>query len=489
MPIPSVTINELDGSLGVLPPSAGKLFAHVGTSSTGPFNTPAAFGRAEDIVANYGRGPMVESACLDLEANGRPVVVVRTGATIAGDPGTLDTAGYTGTATPTLETDVPDDDYDIVLLFVSGGTIGVAGITYQYSLDAGRTYSPVLALGVATEVVFPGTGTPGVTISFAAGDVEDDDVLTTRTTAPQWNAGELTTALDALKASSLNWGIAHIIGAMDPAGFTAADTAFESMFNMHKHRAFIASARMPDLGESDTTYSAALVAEFSASVSKWGSLCAGSYDSVSAVPREAGVSVSGWQFRRPVGFTFAVAQAGAETEATNVAEVARGPLKKTSIRDVNGNPVHHDAVLNPQLDDAKFVTLRTIEGERGVFITRPWIFSAPGSDFRLMPYRLVLNLTHDVTYSFFVKRLNSPVAVDPETGFILESSARELEESLLVLQQTALSGRASGVTVRINRTDNILATNTITGDVRVIPLGYLEQIEISEGFENPVTAA
>ena len=38
---PSVDITQVDGAVGILPPSSGRLLAVVGVSSTGAINTPA----------------------------------------------------------------------------------------------------------------------------------------------------------------------------------------------------------------------------------------------------------------------------------------------------------------------------------------------------------------------------------------------------------------------------------------------------------------
>jgi hypothetical protein len=69
---PNVTITELDGALGVLPPTSGALFAIVGPCSSGPTNTPAAFARIKDLQANFTNGPAVEAAAHYIERYGRP---------------------------------------------------------------------------------------------------------------------------------------------------------------------------------------------------------------------------------------------------------------------------------------------------------------------------------------------------------------------------------------------------------------------------------
>src|SRR5882757_1817596 len=81
---PSVEQTELDGALGILPPSTGALYALVGVSSSGPVATPATFARTADVTMNFGSGPLVEAACTYIENFGKPVLLVRTTATTEG---------------------------------------------------------------------------------------------------------------------------------------------------------------------------------------------------------------------------------------------------------------------------------------------------------------------------------------------------------------------------------------------------------------------
>src|SRR5690242_4339847 len=156
MSVPSVTLNELDGQLGVLP-AGTRMLALFGPAASGPLNLPAAFGRTTDVISNYTAGAMVHAACYTIENYGIPVVLCRTGETTIATEATIDTTGVLGTSVVTYDTDTQaNDDYDLWFKVINGGTIGVAGITFQWSLDGGRTPSAVTALGTSTTFVFPG---------------------------------------------------------------------------------------------------------------------------------------------------------------------------------------------------------------------------------------------------------------------------------------------------------------------------------------------
>src|SRR5215204_561551 len=140
---PAVTITESDGSLGVLPPSSGKLYALVGCSSSGAVATPSTYARVKDVVTAFVSGPLVEAACHYIDRYAKPVLIVRAAAAAASwsvaAVVTLNAAGTavaTGTSVVAVQASpTPDDDYEIVLKIVVGGTRGTAGITYQLSLD------------------------------------------------------------------------------------------------------------------------------------------------------------------------------------------------------------------------------------------------------------------------------------------------------------------------------------------------------------------
>lgn len=476
---PSVTITELDGALGILPTSAGRLLAVVGVSSSGPTNTPATYARVPQLVADFGQGPMVEAAAYYIEKFGRPVVVVRTAQSIAGSYPAGAVTVFTGTGTSVVTVDVltePDDDFEPFIEVVTGGTIGVTGITFRWSLDGGRTLSPITALGVANSFVFPLSG--GIEIDFAAGTLVAGDTVYFRATAPDWNTTDIGLALDALFATAASWESAHIVGPLTGADFDTIDPKFSAGLTSGKYHGWVGSCRMPDLGESEATYLAAMAAIFNSKATIFGEVCFGAAKVIS--------SVSGRQYRRPVAFPVA-AREGFFSEEINIADVNLGTLLGVSIRDANGNPDEHDESLNPGADDARFTVLRTWDGIQGVYVNRPRILSAAGSDFDLFTKRRVINLAHAALRNYFIRRLNKPIQVDTQTGFILESEALEIENGAQAAMRSVLLAKpkASGIQFALSRTDNVLSTKTLTGQARVIPLAYPEFIELEVGFLNP----
>jgi hypothetical protein len=304
------------------------------------------------------------------------------------------------------------------------------------------------------------------------------EYFTARTTAPQWDNTELGTALDALLASAVSWELVHVVGALDSTFFDTIDGKISGAAASGKYRAWIGNTRVPTVGESEATYLSSVSGVFASDSSKHGVLCAGAVKLTS--------SITGRKYKRPFAFRYAAEEADA-SEEVNTADMNRGPLGGISVRDSNGNADEHDESLNPGLDDARFCVARTVDGLPGVYVNRPRLFSVDGSDFQLLPHRRVMNLAHAALRLYFIRRLNKPILVDKATGFILESEALEIEAGAISAMRSVLLAKpkASAVEFTLSRTDNVLSSKTLTGDARVIPLGYPEFIDLAVGFKNP----
>lgn len=478
MTLPNVTIGEIDGALGILPPSAGKLYALVGASSDGPLNMPATFARVKDIVATFKKGPLVEAASYYVATFGKPVVLVRTGSSTSGTVSTV-SVNATGTSTVTLggSTHTPVDDLDVALKIVKGGNVGTAGITYQLSYDNGKSYGPVTSLGTSTSIDAPEAGAD-IKFALGTGDLDDGDTFAVRTTAGHWSTSELGTALDALGASLATWEVVHIVGAMDGDAFDLVEQRIAGLAAAHKPRTWIGNARMPNVGETEAAYLASVGTAFASKSTRFGG--------VGYAACKLASGVSGRIQRRPVAYYAAAFSASVDDEV-NIADVNLGAAIGVSIRDANGNPDEHDEAINPGGDDARFITLRTWEGEEGVYVTRPRLMSSSSSDFQLIPHRRVLNLAHTALYKYFLRRLNRPVLVDGKTGFIVESDRLEIELGARAAMRSILLAKpkASDVQFSLAKHENVLQTKTLTGDARVLPLFYPEYVGLTLGFYNP----
>jgi len=477
--LPSVQITTIDGALGIMPANTGDIMAVLGpgTGGTLAVDTPAAFARQSDAIAALGAGPTAESTAYAIENTGKPNLVVRTGATTAGDYGTVDDDGVAGTSVITTDGAVdPVDDFDVYIVFTNGGTVGTAGILYKYSLDGGRTLSAALALGTANTITLPGS--VGVKVNLAAGTLVTGDFVTFRTTAPKWNGTELDSALLALKNTTQKWDFVQIVGALDATSAATVAAWLTSLHAAGKKKWAIGHFRRPNDGETEAQYLAAWNTAFSAFADTSLIISAGWVKTLSSVSRRT--------YKRPVSFA-AAARFSQVRPHIDIARLDLGPLPGVTLSDANGNPDDHDEAIFPGLDDARALTLRTHEGYQGAYVTNPRVMAPTGSDFVYAQYRRVMNVACAALDAFFKRRLSVELLLDPKTGFILESEAQEIEGGAEAAMRTAImvDPMASSLSVTLSRTDNVPSTGTLTVTARVQPLGYPKQIVINLGFYNP----
>jgi hypothetical protein len=479
---PKIAITEQDGALGVLPPSAGALFAVAGVATAGPLDTPTTFGRVKDLVAAFSiagvnPGPAIEAAAHYIERYGRPVVFTRIAGATPGTMGTIDVSEMTGTSVASIAASpAPNDDADVVVYFPTGGTVGTTGIVYQVSLDGGVNFGAKTALGTANNLTVPALGT--LQFNFAAGTIVSGSRLRARANAPMWTSMGLGSALDALKVWIGTWEILHVVGNLDATLFDAVESKIQAMAAEGKDHPWIGSFRMPNAGETEAAYKTAFDTAFGAKSTTYGTVCAGAEDLIS--------SVSGRKYRRPWSFAYAAREASV-SEEVNTADVNLGALPG-DIRNDNGNVKHHDESANPGLDDSRACVARTWDDFPGVYVNRPRLLSSETSDFQLMPHRRVMNLGKKALRAYLQRRLNKPIRVDKKTGFILEEEAQEIEAGAnAVLRDVLLQKpKASDAFFVLSRTDNVLSTKTLTGECRIVPLAYPETINVDPiAFFNP----
>ncbi len=480
MTLPTVTLTELDGALGSLPEGA-KALAIIGTSTLGPIATPATYANKAALVTAFGKGPLVEAAAFHIETKRLPVLVIRATANTAATNSAVVVAGVTGTSIVTITgATLGNDDYEVVVKVLTGGTIGVAGIVISYSLDRGNNFSAPIALGTAVAYVIAEAGT--LSFSFAAGTLVAGDTWNMVTTGPNYDSTALNTALDALGLSTVAWEECLFANPLTAAMFDAIEVKFAGFAAGGKRHFWIGNNRFPTVTagatETEAAYLTAAVTEYSAKASTMGGLCAGVCSLTSAV--------TGRKQRRPVAWPVGSLEASV-SEEIHIAALNVGRLVGVSIRDANGNPDRHDETANPGLDDARFTVLRTFEDFAGIYVNKSRLFSAAGSDFEIVPYRRVMNIAESALQAFLMRRLHVPIRVSKTTGYIYEQDALEIESGANATLRSVLMAKpkASAATFQLSRTDNLLSTKTLTGQARVIPLAYPAQINVNIGFANP----
>ncbi len=484
MSVPTVKFTKKDGNTGVVRPSVEGVLAIIAPCQQGTANQPASYAKHDLAQTDFGYGILTDAAAYIMPVAGKPVVLIRgTGGTV-GANGTV-THGGAGTSVVTA-TGVPLDDFDVVFTFLTGGTIGTAGITFNYSLDGGVTKSATIDLGTANTYTIPNTG---VAIAFAAGTVLANQTESFAATGPRMTNANLVTALEALRTSTLPWEGVLVLGLDATATELATlDVWLAARENEGRFRFGVVGARPKNSGEAESAYATAMSTAWSAASSIRVCVTADATDLVSPV--------RGFRMKRPPSIPYC-ARAMLYDVSRNPAYVADGPLPSVKIDDLRGNPKHHDEAFYPGLDALRLVSLRSIYGKEGVFFNRARVLSPTGSDYVLLPHVRVMNKACEIAYQLLTDELNKGVRVKDADAqgrvYILEEDAAAIEQRINSKLEAEFldKKRVSDIAIVLSRTDDLAATSgtRVTGDLQVSPLRYIEDFEIDAKLVKSVTVA
>jgi hypothetical protein len=387
----------------------------------------------------------------------------------------------------------PVDAYEVLLEWLTGGTVGTAGATYRYSLDGGRTFLPETALGVdLTITLMDGTVAAGPVITLTSTEViEAGDTLAWKTTAPEWQTADAVAALAVLRASKLTWSFLHGTGALDTGKFGGLDLVMSSWAAKTKFAWLIGNVRDRGQHEVTATWAARLVALWGSSASTRIALGAG-YTRIVC-------PLTGRSNRRPVAWVAVPALISVPPQI-DIAQKSLGALSADAqIHDADDLLVENDDRIDSQLSDARFLTLRTYDDEPGVFFTRGSLMSGDGDIARIADRR-VLNIVEEVYQRALLQQLQAPFkrwgarAKAPfKPGDIHEADAKSIERFINSALQTQVAdqGMVSGITCVLDRTPINLGAGKwrIEADVKINGLSYIDQATGRVGFVDPALDA
>lgn len=468
MPIPEQTFTINDPGLGLTTPATNKPL-YVGVSSSGSANVLKIGNNIPAVVADLGQGPLTEAVCHALAVAGGPVLYMKTGSAVAGVSSAVAQSG--GGPVVTIA-GAPYDDYDATLTIVAGGILGAG--TFKYSLDGDKTTGETRTIPAGGSFVIPDTN---ITVTFPAGTYVAGEVYSWTSTAPHYDSADLTTAVTQLLLETDTWDFMVFTGnAADAATaatlFGAIDghmTSFENNFRFL--RAWMATGR--DTAANVKTSFAAV------SSTRVGAVYSTARHT-SAKPIEGRGSPS-LPAVNVVGAT-----ATRYLISTDLKRVPSGPLK--TVTEIG----HNEFLDNQGLDDAKITTLRTWPGTPGFFITQGRLKAPAGSDFQFWQLGRVfdvgLDAVHRKQQNFIgigVRTVNVPVgAIDERDAARLETIVEREVRIQLTEPQNAegFGGHVTDIAYTIDRTNNLLSSQTLNSELAIKPLGYISFITTQAGF-------
>lgn len=487
MSIPTVTIIVADnGANAAVDVPLASIQVKMGCAVGGTPNVPVATSNPNTLVSTFVGGPLVEAGGLVCAAGNIVIAVLLPIAT----PGTATavvatTPQSSGSAvTVTLDgTNGAWDDYYVVFKPVKSGVRGTAGIQFQISLDAGRSFGAVLNLGTAVSYAIPNTG---ITLNFGAGSLNVGDTWRFSTTAPKWNDAGVQAACAALGASQYalaGWGSMHLVGTSTSGDTTAAQGYLTTLAAKYVYDRLIMEARdafapaaWGGSGETEAAWIAAIALDFSATSAARCCVGAGHYNTPSVYPNQAAGTP---KYRRSLSWSAAVRR-------TNIPPQRRGGrVKDGSLSNIVVDPandpadgfIYHDERDNPGLDAARFMSALTWPKKTGFFVCKENLMATPGSQFTELPLGNIIDIACDIVYATGSEEISDDLLLT-DAGTLYTTDAIGVQNEINDDLKTGMTDAAmvSSAYASVSQTANVRATGNVPVDVSVNPRGYVNTL-------------
>lgn len=421
--------------------------------------------------------------------------IAATGNGIGGATGTVTWTGakQTGTGTSSMYfSGAAYDDSAPLVTVVTGGTIGTTGIQFTVALDAGRsTNLPRVNLGTATTYVIPQTN---LTLNFeSTKTLVAGDTVRCTTTAPLPNVAGITAALTALAASpyaSSGWGSMVLVGKIGGSDAGTVGTNLETLASTYfSYDRMIGHARdaSPPVawggsGETDSTWSTSVLADFASTTAKRFAVDAGYYNMRSAYSNPvAGLPI----YRRPLAFAHGCRIIGLPRRADGADWIALGALSQITVDQVldpvDGWVYHNErdgAVFCGKYGGAgRMGAARTVAKRAGYFMTPEMTLAATGSQYALLPDCRLIDDASGIVMDVLMPNIGGRVKVNAN-GTILDKAAAKIESDVEGAWDSLLADQYSGRTAAVDRTWDVKTNNslkiagTIIKDGRIFEINF-----------------
>lgn len=498
-----ITIQDNGGASNIIV-AAPSVIAVAGVSSSGTANVPVSTRSISTITSTFGYGPLTE-LCALLIANGATVIATKLTKNASGTASAVTHTG-TGTSVVTVTLDAgvgAFDTYYVKVKVATAGTIGTSG-AIQVSLDAGRTYGPVISLGTAVTYAISNTG---VTLNFGVGTLVVGDTYTFSTIEPSANTAGVQAWLTALAASpyaQAGWGnmICHTCPdeSVDITGtnFNSIQTTLDTLASGYLFERCMFNARdaktpvaWGGAGETESAWMSSIISDFAATTAKRACVAAGCYNMASGIANtSAGTPV----YRRPLSWAIAARKVTKDVQILS-SRVKDGPLGSINV-DPTSDPsdgfLYHDERANPGLDAAWFASAWTRLGQGQGFFVRSEnlaIMNAPSSDFPLLAIGACFDVFCSTLVQFFTVSIDETVRTNAN-GTIYENDAQQLEKGATAAVANAMSGsyQPANTSIVIDRTYNVKSNSKVKVSGTFGALAYMREFDLTVQVQNPNAA-
>lgn len=318
----------------------------------------------EKIKKLLGNSPLTDSV-LDSLDNGSSVILCLP--VMASTAGTVSEVTKTGKGTLVVS-GLPTNTFSVKVRITAAGGLNAAA--YIYSINDGFTWSEAVTIPVDGIVDLSDACGFKLTFTLPENDVfEIDDEYCFSTKAPTMSNADVLAALDKVKTINQEFEFIHVVGECDSALAAAISAKQQQLLKEnHKPMFILLEAAAPTEGQTTEAYAAALIEEYKIVKNYDIQVCAarGNYSKSDGTDREQNLAsiIAGLYSKSKVQ------QSIGQVDTFNISADKLSKLTPSGIEE-----------YIEELDEARFLTLRTYDGLSGYYVTNARMMSLADSDY------------------------------------------------------------------------------------------------------------
>lgn len=146
--------------------------------------------------------------------------------------------------------------------------------------------------------------------------------------------------------------------------------------------------------------------------------------------------------------------------------------------------IHTDALES--VHNKGYIIYRKFTGKAGYFFNDDPTATSGSDDFVSLARGRVIDKALILTYKTYTDEVNDEVVINSD-GTLSAAYVKSLQGRIenVINQEMTSEGEISSVSCLIDPKQNILSTNKLEIDLRIIPVGYAKEIRVTLGFRNP----
>ena len=170
----------------------------------------------------------------------------------------------------------------------------------------------------------------------------------------------------------------------------------------------------------------------------------------------------------------------------NPGRVASGALPLDEVY-IGNETVNQAGADVETIDGRGYITFRRHVALSGFYFTNDPTATLVTDDYSSLARGRVIDKAISIAYRVYLQILLDEIRINVDTGRISTAQAKYLQ-SICATQIDSImtaNDEISGVTVQVDPNQNVLSTNRICVELRIIPVAYAKEIKIELGFQNP----